>query len=230
MTCEACHLNGRGNDHFSFPGLSGAAGTADVTSSLMSTHRNDGADNPKAIPDLGGFGKALLVVRTAMRPDLRNFIENAITEEFDGAPPPKAVLDGLADYTRALAPDHCPRPLTERVTLAGELSDVRRAVRAAQGALARNDRETAMAMIEAARAMLGRIHERFSPVPLAAERRELERADQTLVVAQAALRAGRAPQLAAWLETVGRLEAALSRQEARSLYAPAELGKVYAAK
>src|SRR5688572_17121534 len=54
LSCNSCHRNGRGNPDFQFRGFSGAPGTADVTSSLMSSHRGDGRDNPTPIPDLSG--------------------------------------------------------------------------------------------------------------------------------------------------------------------------------
>ena len=54
VSCDTCHKNGRRNAELVFPGLSGDPGTADVTSSLMSTHRGDGVFNPRPIPDLAG--------------------------------------------------------------------------------------------------------------------------------------------------------------------------------
>ena len=61
LSCDSCHRNGRGNPDFRFPGVSGAPGTADVTSSLFSSHRGNGVDDPKPIPDLGGPKAALKV-------------------------------------------------------------------------------------------------------------------------------------------------------------------------
>ena len=54
LSCSSCHRNGRGNPDFLFPGISGAPGTADVTASLLSSHRGDGIFNPRPIPDLAG--------------------------------------------------------------------------------------------------------------------------------------------------------------------------------
>ena len=54
INCETCHRDGRTNPDFLFPGVSGAPGTADVTNSLFSTHRGNGIDDPKPIPDLSG--------------------------------------------------------------------------------------------------------------------------------------------------------------------------------
>ncbi|MDB5426011.1 MAG: hypothetical protein JWQ29_3427, partial [Phenylobacterium sp.] len=46
LSCESCHRAGRSNPDFQFPGISGAPGTADVTSSLFSTHRGNRLDDP----------------------------------------------------------------------------------------------------------------------------------------------------------------------------------------
>ena len=51
ITCETCHRAGRDNPDFLFPGVSGARGTADVTNSLFSSHRGNGVEDPKPIPE-----------------------------------------------------------------------------------------------------------------------------------------------------------------------------------
>jgi len=103
LSCAACHRNGRTNAHFHFPGLSADAGTADVTASLMSSHRGDGIFNPKAIPDLAGDPAKLKVSRDPAKDDLKKFIHGLVTQEFDGPEPPPAVLDCLAAYVRSLS-------------------------------------------------------------------------------------------------------------------------------
>ena len=104
LSCDSCHRNGRGNPDFRFPGLSGAPGTADVTSSLMSSHRGDGRSNPTLIPDLSGPAHALKVSRDPSARALEAFIRGLIVEEFDGPEPTAMTLDGLAGYVRALSP------------------------------------------------------------------------------------------------------------------------------
>ncbi|MEX0645921.1 MAG: hypothetical protein WD076_11455, partial [Parvularculaceae bacterium] len=54
LSCNSCHRDGRDNPDFYLEGLSSAPGTADVTSSLMSKVREDGAFNPAPIPSLVG--------------------------------------------------------------------------------------------------------------------------------------------------------------------------------
>jgi hypothetical protein len=202
IDCETCHRGGRRNPDFDFPGLSGAPGTADVTTSLMSSHRGDNIDNPKPIPDLSGPKTALKVSQAGGAPDLARFIHGLITEEFDGPEPPPAVLAGLAAYVRALSPAACPAEGLEAVSPAADLADARRAVRAALAALARHDPATAAVMAEAARSMLGIVAERYGPPALTADVATLRSADLDLAAAIAEIRRadpGAAEALEAWL-------------------------------
>jgi hypothetical protein len=161
LSCSACHRNGRTNAHFHFPGLSGAPGTADVTSSIMSSHRGDGMFNPKPIPDLAGDPAKLKISRDPSRDDLTKFIHGLITQEFDGAEPPKPVLDGVVAYVRSLSAANCRGPATTPITLAGLLDDVDKAVLLARREFAEGDPETGRLLLGAARSTLGKIDERF---------------------------------------------------------------------
>jgi hypothetical protein len=161
LSCSTCHKNGRSNAHFHFPGLSGDPGTADVTNSLMSSHRGDGIFNPKPIPDLAGDPKKLKVSRDPRKKDLTNFIHGLITQEFDGPEPPSAVLEGLAAYVRSLSPGACRGPQDGEIHLSSMLDDVDTAVGLAQESYAAGDRPTARLLIAAGRSTLGKIDERF---------------------------------------------------------------------
>ncbi|HEX6072552.1 MAG TPA: hypothetical protein VFY95_06060, partial [Sphingomicrobium sp.] len=141
LSCSSCHLNGRGNPDFHFPGISGTAGTADVTASLLSSHRGDGIFNPKPIPDLAANPAKRIVSRDPAKPDLDRFIHGLITQEFDGPEPPPAILDGVAAYVRSIARENCGKgdvPLTAELLL----SDVDSALR-----LARDERDQATARL-----------------------------------------------------------------------------------
>ncbi|MFN9928488.1 MAG: hypothetical protein ACK53I_16280, partial [Phenylobacterium sp.] len=186
LSCESCHAGGRDNPRFRFPRLSGAPGTADVTSSLFSRVRGNAVFDPKPIPDLAGPRTALKTTTEA----LPAFIRGLVVEEFDGAEPPAAVLTGLADYVAALDPAACPASREAPVTLAGHLSDARRALAAATTA---PYPQTSARMIGAARAALFQIDERYQALP--AETRALRAAAARLAALQAAARAG-APGLA----------------------------------
>jgi len=229
IACESCHQAGRRNPDFFFPHLSGAPGTADVTTALFSSHRDDGIDNPKPIPDLSGPKSALKVPQDANSPALAKFIRGQITEEFDGAEPPPAVLAGLAAYVRSLDPVACPRPPREPLRVADQVDDARRAIRTAQGALERHDSPTAVVMIEGARWRLGLIDERYSGPGLADAREALRSADVDLASALAAVRTGdpgAGVRLDLWLARSRSWAPQLSREEPRSLFNPAQVARL----
>ena len=156
ISCASCHVNGRGNPHFLFPGVSGAPGTADVTHSFFSSRRGDGAVNPVAIPDLAEPGK---VSRTAPG-ELEAFVRGLIVEEFDGAEPGDAALAALATYVRALRPAR--EPGSEPVTVSTHL---RRAEQALAAAARFSDEpggeRMAALLLGGARQQLGLVHERL---------------------------------------------------------------------
>lgn len=226
LSCEACHRGGRTNPDFVFPGVSGPPGTADVTASLFSTHRGDDIFNPRPIPDLGGPKSRLKVSQAPQARTLESFIHGLVTEEFDGAEPPPAVLQGLADYVRALSPDACPRPETRAVSLDGLMADTRRAADAAEALAVRGDRPAAVVMVQAARARLFLVDERYAAPALKPERDRLRAADHALAEIAEALRRD-APdaraRLTRWRDETRPLERALARQAPRSLFDPRRL-------
>lgn len=229
LACDSCHQAGRRNPDFFFPHLSGAPGTADVTSALFSSHRDDGVDNPKPIPDLSGPKTALKVSQDPASRALPAFIHGQITEEFDGAEPPPAVLSGLAVYVRSLDPAACPARARQPLRVAGQVEDARRAVRAALGALERHDAPTAVVMIQGARWRLGLIDERYAAPDLADARQALRTADLDLAAALAATRAGEfaaTVRLDLWLARSPAWSLLLTREESRSLFAPAQVGRL----
>lgn len=222
LSCMSCHRGGRGNPGFQFPGLSGAPGTADVTSSLMSSHRGDGFANPKPIPDLTF---AMPKVSRVDERGLENFIRGLIVEEFDGEPPSPVILKGLATYVRALDPKACASRHDQPYRLANALTDYFLALGAAVTALVDRDGETALVMLRGARSTLGGIDARYQGPGLEASRAALDEAAQALAVVQQGLRDGGDIASAAdsvrerWIAT-RRWAAPLIRDEDRSLYNP----------
>lgn len=213
MSCATCHRNGRGNPAFLFPGLSGAPGTADVTSSLMSSHRGDHIVNPRPIPDLGGPRALLKVSRDPADPALAHFINGLITQEFDGPEPSPEVLAGLAAYVRALRPEGC-RRTDQPIRLGERLDEVDNAVALARYAAG----ETRRLLLAAARSTLGAIDERFRLPGLERDRDVLKAADGDL----GALRLGRA-DFGAWDRNWPSRKRRLLDDESRSLFSPATL-------
>jgi len=187
LSCMSCHRGGRNNPGFQFPGLSGTPGTADVTSSLMSSHRGDGVSNPKPIPDLTF---AMPKVSRVDERGLETFIRGLIVEEFDGEPPSPVVLKGLASYVRALDPKNCPSRQDQPYALANALVDYFVALGAAETALVDHDSETAIAMLRGARSTLGGIDARYQGAGLEEPRAALEEAGLALAQIQQQLRDG----------------------------------------
>ena len=222
LSCSSCHRNGRGNPDFHFPGISGPSGTADVTASLLSSHRGDGKFNPKPIPDLAGDPAKRIVSRDPSKPDLTKFIHGLIVEEFDGPEPPPRVLEGVVTYVRTIATANC-GGRSVRVTANLLLDEIETALRLARG---EPDPSTARVLIGAARSDLGRIDERFQLPGLDADRALLLQADSELRATQAALGPSREARLWAdwdrlWAGRKLQLEAAAPR----SLFSDAVLKK-----
>jgi hypothetical protein len=219
LNCGSCHRGGRGNSAFTFPGVSGMPGTADITASLFSSHRGDGVFNPVRIPDL--TNDAPKVSRTAPGA-LEAFIRGLIVEEFDGAEPSPRIVSGLAEAIRALDSQQCsakPVPALE-----ADLASFVWAVAATETALDVEDGETAIAMLRGARSALGLIAERY-PSALAAS---LDGPDAELARMQQALRDGESivqvrTSLAAFGKSSDIWTKPLYRARSRSLYNPKRL-------
>jgi hypothetical protein len=156
---------------------------------------------------------------------LERFITGLIVEEFNGAPPPPAVLAGLAAYVRALSPN-CPALGQTPINVASISDNARRAVTAAQSAFAGHDRATAEVMLLAARGQLGKLNERFAGPELAASREQLRAADAELLLALIAVRADdpkAAAMLLHWQSKAPIWQARLYKRERLSLFNPAVL-------
>lgn len=220
LSCAACHVGGGGNPHFAFPGVSGAPGTADVTSSLFSSRRGDGVFNPRPIPDLAA--DAPRISRAAGDPALAQLIRGLIVEEFDGLEPPERIVDGLATYVRALR-SGCG---TMARTAGTEADDAIAAIEAARTALAAGDGASARLLIGAARSALGRIDERFTDAPAITRRLAGRDAElRTLQSAAATDPVATRQQLHGWAGRWRNDVIAVKAAEPGSLYAPAVLGR-----
>ncbi len=226
IACETCHQGGRRNADFQFPGLSGAPGTADVTTALFSSHRDDGIDNPHPIPDLGGPKDRLHVSQDPASPALERFIHGQITEEFNGPEPSPIVLKGLAAYVRTLSPAACPAEERRPLHAADYATDAARAVEVAMQALDRKDADTAVLMLESARSRLGLIYERYDQASAGRSRAVLATADADLAAVIAKVRAGDAgapDALLLWEVRLREGMSALAAEEKGSLFDPGRL-------
>ncbi len=224
LSCNSCHRNGRGNPDFFIAGLSDAPGTADVTTSMMSSHRGDGVSNPKTIPDLSADSTQHKVPRDDGRA-LETFIHGLIVEEFDGPEPSAATLDGIAAYVRQLRPSAC-RETGRPIRLAADLDDVRSALDAVQYAMEKDDATAAALMIASARSTLQSIDERYPGNEFEAQREALRAAARELASIQRAIERKTGDvdiRIAAWRAGMPRWSTALQDAEPRSLYSAERL-------
>lgn len=224
LSCNACHRGGHGNPAFMFPGLSGDPGTADVTSSIMSSHRGDGVFNPRPIPDLSGPKSSLKIDQDPAKQNLERFIRGLVTQEFDGPEPTPATIAGLAAYVRALTPDHCGKQ--DALDLEHDLRQVDEALLAARGVAASGDRETARLLISSARSTLGSIDERYRNTRARRAADQLEAAAMELADIEQTSETD--PGLAAkaidhWLDVARHWRKPLQDAQSHSLYNVANL-------
>jgi hypothetical protein len=223
LSCASCHVDGRSNPDFFLEGLSGAPGTADVTSSIFSQVREDDAFNPVKIPSLVGVAKKQAFGTTAPKESLHDFIGAAIADEFDAASPTDAVMSGLIAYLSALDESACPAgrtPLSPRRAL----NDVRQVLAAADRTLEKGDDATADFLLVSAQAALGRIAARYPEKESDALRGDLLALSKLLGDARRGpAAAAKRQQIAAALNLLGGLGPRLHKSEATSLYDPRAL-------
>jgi hypothetical protein len=160
LSCSSCHLNGRDNPDFFVKGVSGAPGTADVTSSLFSKVRGDGTFNPAPIPDLAARdGKQIRDRKSAA---FREKVHGLVVEEFDGQEPPPYLFEALLDYLDSLDISECSNPAERRpVTASVDIGAASLALNAAVDLLQQQKVEDALMMTRIARHALELAHERY---------------------------------------------------------------------
>jgi hypothetical protein len=211
LSCGSCHRNGRGNAEFVFVGISGAPGTADVTSGLFSKVRADQVFNPVSIPDLALPEGQINVDRTADGV-LETFLVAQITEEFSAETPGADVIADLSAYLRALDAAACEVSAKESQTWRDEM----RRLRAGATIIVEPSPQDSAAYRAAMRAALGRLFERYAG-------NEFIRLRQSMVsLSRDLAAAGYAEDLQSRLDV---LETALAAGEAQSLYDPERLSR-----
>lgn len=160
LSCASCHINGRGNPDFQLEGVSGEAGTADITGSLLSKVRGDAVFNPVPIPDLAARDGKQMKDRTGDA--FRGKLHGLIVEEFDGQEPPAAVFEAVRAYLNALDVRWCADPSGRtRISPFEDTNTAGVAFGAAGNFAKAGDMGSALLMARASREALERAHERF---------------------------------------------------------------------
>jgi hypothetical protein len=224
LSCNSCHRDGRDNPDFFLEGLSGAPGTADVTSSMFSKVREDGVFNPLPIPTLVDAGRKSSFGASSPHGSIEAFVASAVDEEFGGAPPP-AVISAIARYVSRLDSAVCPAS-PERTTLRLAMSDVRRALLAAAKALERGDAATADFLLVAAREGLGRVYARMPGDDLENERAALARLSASIAEFRKRPEAAEAPAV---IDDFDKTFDVVRRARKKTLYEPKALRRRLAA-
>lgn len=210
LSCGSCHRNGRGNRDFQFEAISGAPGTADVTSGLFSADRADNQFNPVPIPDLATKDGRDQVDRTD-RAALAVFVRGQIEEEFSGDRPADEVFEPLLTYLQAIdgRVEGCFSAEPVKVGWRRDWAEAQFAGR--QIGMAGSENAAAFYR-RTARLALGRIYARYNGVG-----QDDIRAG--LIDLSRAIEAG-----AVWPDKTASLEAGMAAAESVSLYNPDTLG------
>ena len=169
MSCDTCHRNGHGNPAFFIAGVSGAPGTADVTSAIFSQTRGDDTANPVPIPDLTDVGTKRVFGTVRPAHDLPGFVHSVMTDEFQGKEPPAAVGQGLVAYVGAMKRQSCPDRATAELTFRRAADDLAATYAVLISALDRHDPGTADFVLRSLNLALGRLAQRFPGTVEAAE-------------------------------------------------------------
>ncbi len=214
LSCSSCHLNGRGNTDFFVEGVSNAPGTADVTSSLFSKVRGNGAFDPVPIPDLAARDGKQIKDRKSQA--FRDKVRGLIVEEFDGQAPPRYVFEAVLVYLDSLDISQCADP-SARVQ-ADFIEDYGPALTtAAMVVTAKAPADVTLFYIRVARERLERLHERFIAAGKAPA--ELETTSEKFAEAAASIReSGRPTRFTA--DELIALVGTLFKEAPTSLYTP----------
>ena len=117
ISCATCHQQGTHNAKLFIPGLSGRPGTFDTTGALFNPKADNGVFDPVRIPSLRGAKYLAPYTHDARFPSLREFIRNAVVNEFAGPEPSAQIVDALENYIKEIS--FLPNP---QLAAAGRLS------------------------------------------------------------------------------------------------------------
>src|SRR5215471_737331 len=108
LSCGTCHVNGASNPKLFIPGMSTRPGNFDTTSLSFNPKAFNSLLDPIRIPSLRGASRLAPYGHDGRFASLRDFIRNAIVNEFAGPEPAPAVLDAMVAYIQDI--DFLPNP------------------------------------------------------------------------------------------------------------------------
>jgi Di-haem cytochrome c peroxidase len=108
ISCSTCHINGANNFKLYIPGSSSRTGTFDTTGGLFNAKADNHILDSLTIPSLRGARYMGPYGHNGRTASLRDFIRNAIVNEFAGPEPSPTVLDAIVVYIQDI--DFLPNP------------------------------------------------------------------------------------------------------------------------
>ena len=118
ISCASCHQQGHNNPRLFVPGLSSRPGTFDTSGALFNPKADNGVFDPVTVPSLRGAKYLAPYAHDGRFGTLRDFIRNAIVNEFAGPEPSAQVVDALENYVKEIS--FLPNP---KLGPGGRLSD-----------------------------------------------------------------------------------------------------------
>jgi cytochrome c peroxidase len=102
LSCATCHQQGHNNPKLFIPGLSSRPGTFSTANAMFSPH-SGGRSEPVTPPSLRGAVHLAPYAHDGRFATLRDFIHNAVVNEFDGSEPSKQVVDAIEAYIKDIS-------------------------------------------------------------------------------------------------------------------------------
>jgi cytochrome c peroxidase len=102
LSCATCHQQGHNNPKLFIPGLSARPGTFSTANGMFSPH-SGGRSEPVTPPSLRGAVHLAPYAHDGRFATLRDFIHNAVVNEFDGAEPSAQVVDAIEAYIKDIS-------------------------------------------------------------------------------------------------------------------------------
>jgi cytochrome c peroxidase len=102
LSCATCHQQGHNNPKLFVPGLSSRPGTFSTANGMFSPH-SGGRSEPVTPPSLRGAVHLAPYAHDGRFATLREFIHNAVVNEFAGAEPSAQVVDALEAYIKDIS-------------------------------------------------------------------------------------------------------------------------------